>query len=100
MRLTSLLAVATIALSLPIAHAQSPLSERRYVVVTNGRVQGSEVVTPRAGDELAVAFEFNDRGRGPKISSVLRVGEGFVPTRVETSGVDYFKNTVAERFDA
>ena len=42
----------------------------RYTVVSNGKLAGSEVDTYLPGGRVESAFEFNDRGRGPKVSAV------------------------------
>ncbi|HEX7150173.1 MAG TPA: amidohydrolase family protein [Thermoanaerobaculia bacterium] len=72
-------------------------SARRYVVLTSDNPAGAQVVTPVDGG-VSVDFEFNDRGRGPKTSSVIRHGADGVPSSIETTGVDYFKVPVTERF--
>ena len=54
----------------------------------------------RYGDDgkLAVHFEFNDRGRGPKLDASYTLDAGAVPTAIELKGVDYLKATVAETY--
>ena len=51
---------------------------------------GTQVVTTR-GDETTVDFEYNDRGRGPKTHTVMRVDERGVPVSLVTTGNDYYK---------
>ena len=48
---------------------------------------------------ISVHFEFNDRGRGPKVDEKISVGPDDVPTKIEVSGVDYFKDKVEEHFE-
>ena len=50
------------------------------------------------GGHLDSTFEFNDRGRGPKISAHYVIGEDGLPLRVEESGNDYLKAPVEEHF--
>jgi imidazolonepropionase-like amidohydrolase len=70
----------------------------RYLVITAGRTAGEQVVRQLGGGRVEATFEFNDRGRGPKTLSRIEVGDGGVPTRVEVTGNDYYKNTITETF--
>lgn len=72
----------------------------RYLVITAGRTAGEQVVRQLADGVIEATFEFNDRGRGPKTLSRIKVGDGGVPSRVEVTGNDYYKNTVSETFSA
>jgi imidazolonepropionase-like amidohydrolase len=74
-------------------------STRRYTVLMSTNKAGSQVVTTR-GNEVTVDYEFNDRGRGPKTHSVIRLDERGVPVAVQTAGNDYYKQQIEERFDA
>ena len=69
---------------------------RRYTVLMSTNKAGSQVVTTR-GDGTTVDFEFNDRGRGPKLHTVMRVDERGIPVSVDITGNDYLKSPVEER---
>ena len=43
-------------------------------------------------------YTFNDRGRGPELTTRLVIGADGAPLAVETTGHDYFKVPVEERF--
>ena len=43
-------------------------------------------------------YEFNDRGRGPSLTTRVVLGSGGIPRLIETDGHDYLKNKVRERF--
>jgi hypothetical protein len=43
-------------------------------------------------------FTFNDRGRGPELTTRMVTGEAGVPISVETTGHDYFKVPMEESF--
>src|SRR5215472_14730197 len=43
-------------------------------------------------------FQFNDRGRGPKLYTAYRVDGNGLMASEETTGVDYMKTPVEERF--
>lgn len=70
---------------------------RRYTVLMSTNTAGQQVVTTR-GNDVTVDFEFNDRGRGPKLHSVMTLDERMVPTSIHTTGNDYFKSPIEERF--
>jgi imidazolonepropionase-like amidohydrolase len=82
----------------PAAPAEQPADETlRYTVTMSTNKAGSQVVT-RRGNETTVDFEFNDRGRGPKTHSVIRLDERGVPVSLQTTGNDYYKQQIEERF--
>lgn len=70
----------------------------RYSIVSNGRSAGSEVDTFAAKGQIDSTFEFNDRGRGPKIEAHYIVDANGSPLRTDITGVDYLKAPVDEHF--
>jgi hypothetical protein len=70
----------------------------RYAVVSNGKTQGSEVDVFGAEGRIDSTFEFNDRGRGPKIAAHYVIGAGGMPSRMDITGNDYLKAPVDEHF--
>lgn len=74
----------------------TPGATRRYTVLMSTNPAGSQVVTTR-GDEVTVNFEYNDRGRGPKTHTVMRLDERSVPVSLVTTGNDYYKVAIEER---
>lgn len=68
----------------------------RYTIVSNGKVTGSEVDTFGPNHQIDCAFEFNDRGRGPKVTARYVVDKDGMPVRLDISGNDYFKAKVDE----
>src|SRR5580704_13272292 len=70
----------------------------RYSIVSNGRSAGSEVDTFAAKGQIDSTFEFNDRGRGPKIEAHYIVDANGSPLRTEIIGNDYLKAPVEEHF--
>jgi hypothetical protein len=69
----------------------------RYAIVSNGKTQGSEVDV-FGSDRIDSTFEFNDRGRGPKISAHYVIGANGMPSRTDITGNDYLKAPVDEHF--
>ena len=78
--------------------AAAPEAPRRYTVLMSTNKAGAQVVSTR-GRETTVDYEYNDRGRGPKTHSVIAVDDRGVPVSIHTSGNDYLKQQVEERFD-
>jgi hypothetical protein len=74
------------------AHQQ----QRRSTVLMSGNKAGTQVVTAR-GNDLAVDFEYTDRGRGPKTHTVMKLRDA-MPVLTQTTGNDYLKQKVEERF--
>ena len=72
----------------------------RYTVVSNGKTQGNEVDTFSGDGRIESTFEFNDRGRGPKIAAHYVVGTNGMPVRTDITGNDYLKAPVDEHFAA
>ncbi len=70
----------------------------RYRVVLVGNPAGTQTTTVDANGERRFEFEYTDRGRGPKLSTQMRLGKDGTPVSVETHGNDYLKSPVSERF--
>lgn len=73
-------------------------SETRYTVVFGGNAAGSQVVKKIGNHEWQISYEYNDRGRGPKIDARIVTDENWIPTLVEDRGQNYFKSPVDEKF--
>ena len=71
----------------------------RYAVIFGGNRAGTATSAAGEPGEKVFTFEFNDRGRGPKLETRVKVGPGGVPTRIVTKGNDYFKGPVDDRFE-
>ena len=71
----------------------------RYTISSNGTIAGGEVDAYLADGRVQSSFEFNDRGRGPKISAVYMLDPNGLPLRVDETGNDYLKAPVDEHFE-
>jgi len=95
-----LLSIVLVALS--CAHQESvplpPPSTIRYQVIIADRVAGSQVTEVKETGELQVSSEFNDRGRGPKLTARIRLGSDGTPVLIDTSGHNYLKVKVEDHF--
>jgi hypothetical protein len=90
--------------SLPLAAAapapQAAPQEVRYTFLFSGNKAGEAVSRVEANGERLYTFEFNDRGRGPKTSTRIRLDQqGRLPVFEETTGNDYWKSPVDERYE-
>jgi imidazolonepropionase-like amidohydrolase len=63
-------------------------------------MSGAEVDTFDTGGKITSTFEFNDRGRGPKVEVHYLIGQDGMPLRTDITGVDYYKAPVDEHFSA
>jgi hypothetical protein len=73
-------------------------NETRYSVVIMGNKAGFETSRHNADGSRELYYEFNDRGRGPKIRERITLDKRGIPTHVESSGNDYDKDPVEEHF--
>ena len=91
-------------LSLTLANAQTasnPTGETagaRYTLVLSGNRAGFQTVKSNSDGSLQFYYEFNDRGRGPKIDETVVLGKNGLPVQIDASGNDYDKAPVEEHF--
>lgn len=69
-----------------------------YDWLTAGKVSGSFILQVREDGSRMADFEFNDRGRGPKIHEVATVGDDGVPVSLQISGHSYMGAPAEETF--
>jgi len=75
-----------------------PSSAALHSILMSGNAAGTQATWPGEDGKLHVFFEFNDRGRGPKIWTEIGTGPDGIPTSLVNTGVDYLKGPVDERF--
>jgi cytosine/adenosine deaminase-related metal-dependent hydrolase len=85
--------IAAIAASGPV-HATDDVE--RSVMILAGANAGFQEARYADDGTLAVHFEFNDRGRGPKLDASYVLDKKGVPTSIELKGVDYLKAPIDE----
>jgi hypothetical protein len=84
----------------PILHAAAAAPrEIHYGFLFSGNPAGSASSRVEPDGTRVETFEFNDRGRGSNTTSRYRLDAQSVPASVETTGVDYWKTPVSERFE-
>jgi cytosine/adenosine deaminase-related metal-dependent hydrolase len=81
------------------ARAAETAPEVRYTYLSSGNKAGEATTRAVSAREWIFTFEYNDRGRGPKTSTRMAVDEQWLPVRIETTGNDYWKTPVTERFE-
>src|SRR5688500_20373217 len=96
--LTFLALLISATVSAPAWSASSASEPVRHTVVLGGSRAGVQTATVGADGVREVTFEFNDRGRGPKLTARIKLNEAGVPVAVQTSGNDYLKAAVNETF--
>lgn len=70
----------------------------RHTVILGGNKAGVQTTTVGADGTREIHYEFNDRGRGPKLTARILVDDAGLPVSVQTSGNDYLKVPVQESF--
>jgi len=83
----------------PVAGAAAAPQTLRYTISSNGKVVGSETDAYLPDGRIESTFEFNDRGRGPKVSATYLLDSNGLPLRVDETGNDYLKAPVDEHFE-
>lgn len=71
----------------------------RHNVVRQGKVVGKHLSWKAGANDYYYYFEFNDRGRGPSVTSHSTTDSKGNILFQEISGVDYFKTKIEERFE-
>ena len=89
---------APIAVPQPIACPTGTRSSREYAFSLMGNRAGYQTVCLQADGTRVVHFAYNDRGRGPALTSKIHLDAKNVPVAITTDGNDYLKSPVAERF--
>lgn len=83
----------------PALPSSVPADARLYRALMLGNAAGQQAVWDADGARH-VFFQFNDRGRGPKLDAVYELRADGAPSRVTIAGNDYMKHAVDERLEA
>ncbi len=70
----------------------------RYTIMTTGKISGKQLMWSDGPGKVSYWYEYNDRGRGPKIRVDLTLHDDQILSRTAT-GVDYFKGPVLETYE-
>src|SRR5580704_12965960 len=84
--------------AVPALPADIPSTADRYPVLLMGNLAGQQAVWTAADGTLHIFFQFNDRGRGPKTTSILKLDANGIPVSEIVTGNDYLKSPVNENY--
>jgi len=84
--------------AVPALPPDIPSTADRYSFIMMGNLAGQEAVWTASDATLHIFFQFNDRGRGPKTTSILKLDANGVPVSEVITGNDYMKSAVAENY--
>ena len=69
-----------------------------YSVVNIGKITGGQKVWQKGPNEFHYTYQFNDRGRGDSMSTVIHTNADGLINSLDATGIDYFKNPYTEKF--
>ncbi|MFZ0798693.1 MAG: hypothetical protein WAM98_12985, partial [Terriglobales bacterium] len=84
--------------AVPALPADIPSTADRYSFLMMGNLAGQQAVWTASNGTLHIFFQFNDRGRGPKTTSVLKLDANGSPISEVITGNDYLKSPVTENY--
>jgi imidazolonepropionase-like amidohydrolase len=84
--------------AVPPLPAEIPSTADRYSFLLMGNPAGQQAVWTASDGTLHIFFQFNDRGRGPKTTSILKLDANGVPVSEVITGNDYLKSPVNENY--
>ena len=73
-------------------------AQTRYAVLIMEKPAGTQTTAVAADGTRTMSYEYNDRGRGPKLTARVRLDADQIPLSLDMDGVDYLKAPVAEKF--
>jgi imidazolonepropionase-like amidohydrolase len=82
----------------PALPADIPATADSYSLLLMGNLAGQQAVWTASDGTLHIFFQFNDRGRGPKTTSVLKLDANGIPVSEIVTGNDYLKSPVNENY--
>jgi cytosine/adenosine deaminase-related metal-dependent hydrolase len=84
--------------AVPALPADVPATADRYTVLVMGNRAGQQAVWTAPDGQLHIFFQFNDRGRGPQTTSILKLNAKGLPIEESVRGNDYLKSGVDESY--
>ena len=84
--------------AVPALPADIPATADRYSFLLMGNPAGQQAVWTAPDGTLHIFFQFNDRGRGPKTTSILKLDSNGIPLSEVITGNDYLKSPVTENY--
>jgi imidazolonepropionase-like amidohydrolase len=84
--------------AVPALPADIPSTATRYSFILTGNLAGQEAARTASDGTLHIFFQFNDRGRGPKTTSILKLDPSGLPVSESITGNDYLKSPITENY--
>jgi imidazolonepropionase-like amidohydrolase len=84
--------------NVPALPADIPADAKHWSALMMGALAGQQAIWTTPDGKLHAFFQFNDRGRGPKTTTVLTLDANGFPSSEITEGNDYLKADVHEEF--
>ena len=84
--------------AVPALPADIPSTADRYSFLLMGNLAGQQAVWTASDGSLHIFFQFNDRGRGPKTTSILKLDPSGLPLSEVITGNDYLKSPINETY--
>jgi len=84
--------------AVPVLPGDIPGSADHYSVLIMGNLAGQQAVWTAPDGTLHIFYQYNDRGRGPKTTSILKLDTSGVPTAELVEGNDYHKSAIHENY--
>jgi len=75
-----------------------PDSATRYSMLLMDNLAGQQAMWTAPDGSLHIFFQYNDRGRGPQITSVIQRDAKGIPVSETVTGYDYLKSPVHESY--
>src|SRR6202167_259027 len=84
--------------AVPALPAEIPATADHYTVLVMGNPAGQQAAWTAPDRQLHIFFQFNDRGRGPQTTSILKLNTKGIPIEESVRGNDYLKSKVDESY--
>lgn len=93
---TRIVAAAGLLLLAPATGLADQADTREYTVLIADKPAGERTVTRLGAGKWRYHYTYNDRGRGPDVTTTLHVDRRSIPTWIASTGKDYIGNPVDE----
>ena len=84
--------------AVPALPPDIPRSAERYSVMMMGNLAGQQAIWTAADGSLHIFYQYNDRGRGPKITSIIKLDSNGIPISENVEGNNYYQAKVHESY--
>src|SRR5580658_4733872 len=82
----------------PALPADIPSTAEIHSILLMGTLAGQEALWTAPDGTLHIFYQCNDRGRGPRTTSILQLGPNGIPLSESIAGNDYMKTPVTETY--